>query len=45
MEKPDLGRSDHYIPVRLATRQTPGEIIAASITAADGDVLYGAALV
>jgi threonylcarbamoyladenosine tRNA methylthiotransferase MtaB len=44
MEKPDLGRSDHYIPVRFDTPQVPGEVVTATIIASGGDLLRGTSL-
>ncbi len=38
------GRSEHYAPVRLTTGAAPGRLIAARITARQGNALIGAAL-
>jgi threonylcarbamoyladenosine tRNA methylthiotransferase MtaB len=44
MEKSDLGRSDHYIPVRMTTRHAPGTIVSARIFETGRDHLHGMAL-
>ncbi|TAL01378.1 MAG: tRNA (N(6)-L-threonylcarbamoyladenosine(37)-C(2))-methylthiotransferase MtaB [Rhodospirillaceae bacterium] len=44
MEKPNQGRSAHYIPVHFDAEQTPGTIVSARAVSTDGDFLHGVAL-
>ena len=44
VEDDGTGRSEHYAPVRLTSGAAPGDLIAARITARQGNGLIGAAL-
>ena len=41
VERPELGRSEHYAPVRLDRAATPGAVVAATITGAEPGALIG----
>jgi len=43
VEQDRTGRTEHYLPLRLAADAPPGAVVEARVTGRDGDVLAGAA--